>query len=475
VTSRLRRIPAPLALILAVAAVEALTWILVIPALQGPDEVSHFTYVQRLVEKRSIPMKRHTVANPPNVSPYSTEVAVAQFQAGLGPLQANPAARPYWTKPDAAEWSAHAAALTKADREDGGYASSFKNPPLYYLYAAVPYAVAHGASFFDRELLIRLANVPLLLISLVFVWLVAGELLGRGRPQIAATATAALLPQLLNVTATINPDVLLIAEWSAALYVIVLVVRRGPRRGLIAWLAALCLLGALTHARSLPLFAAAALAVAVAVARERGWRHATPLRLTLGAGALYVVAAVVVAGWGAHDNTRQFVSYVWQFYLPRLGFMTPKLGPPHYGFRQGIVDRLYGTLAQLEVVLPHSIESIVHWLSLIALVALVAALIRRRAGVRANADLAIVLVFTVFALVLGVHVGAYRGLVDEPSDPVFTARYLLPLLPLFGAATAIIVGALPRRAGAVVLGSIFAIGVALQLESIGLLVERFYA
>jgi 4-amino-4-deoxy-L-arabinose transferase-like glycosyltransferase len=321
----------------------------------------------------------------------------------------------------------------------------------------------------------RLANIPLLLVALVFVWLLAGELLGRGRPQVVATLGAGLLPQLLNVTATINPDILLVAEWSAALYFMTLVVRRGPRRRWVAWLVGLCVLGLLTHGRSAPLFAAAALAILVGFARERGWRRATPLRLTLAAAALYVVAAVVAAGWGAHDNARQFVSYVWQFYLPRLGFMTAKIGPPDYGFRKGIVDRLYGTLAQLEVVLPHSVESITYWLTVIALVALVAALVHRRAAVRRNADTACVLAFTAIALVLSVHVVAYRGLADDPVDPVFTARYLLPLLPLFGAALAIIVGALPRRAGAVAIGVIFAIGVALQFESIGLLVGRFYA
>lgn len=473
-TGRLRRIPAPLALILALAAVEAVAWILVIPALQGPDEVGHFTYVQRMVETRSLPMSGHR-ANPPGTSPYSTEVAVAQLQGGVGPLAANVAARPYWTKPDQQLWAARAARLTERDRKDGGFTSSFENPPLYYVYAAVPYVIAHGGSLFSREILMRLANVPLLLAALVFVWLLAGELLGRGRAQTVATAPAALLPQLLNVTATVNPDVLLVAIWSAALYVMTLVVRRGPRTATVAWLGALCVAGALTHLRSLPLFAAAAVALAVGLARTRGWRRLTPLRLTLAGGALYVIAAVVAAGWDQRHNARQFISYLWQFYLPKLGFMTPKLGPPDYGFRKGVVDRLYGTLAQLEVVLPHSIETIMYWLSLAALVALVAALVRTHASVRRNADIALVLLFTVVALLLGVHVGAYRGMVDQPSDPVFTARYLLPLLPLFGIALAIIVRALPRPAGAAVFGTVLAVGAALQLESLGLLVERFYA
>ena len=467
--------PAPLALILVLAAIEALTWMFVVPALQGPDEVGHFTYVQRIVENHEIPLTTATPANPPGVAPYSTEVGKALVEGGLGPLAANIGARPYWTKADFRVWAHANSLLHEPDRKDGGFTSSFRNPPLYYLYESVPYGVLHSRSFYAREMFMRLANIPLLLVALVFVWLLAGELLGRGRGQVIATATAALLPQVVNITATINPDVLLVAEWSAALYVMTLVVTRGPSRGRIGLLAALCVASALTHPRGAPIFVAAALAVLVALARERGWRRLTPARAALGLGGIYALGAFVVAGAGIHGNGPQFLSYLWQYYLPKLGFMQHKLGPQSYGFRRGTVDRLYGTLAQLEVVLPHTIETILYWLTIAALIGLVAALVRRRSALRAHGDVAIVLGFSIYVLLLGMHLVAYRGLADQPNDPVFTARYLLPLLPLFGVALAITASALPRRASAVFVGCVLAIGVALQFESLGLLVERFYA
>jgi hypothetical protein len=77
--------------------------------------------------------------------------------------------------------------------------------------------------------------------------------------------------------------------------------------------------------------------------------------------------------------------------------------------------------------------------------------------------------------VLALHLIAYRSMLGLPGDPIITARYLLPLAPLFGLGIAIVAITLPRRAGAAFAGVIVAIGVALQFVAMGLLVERFYA
>jgi hypothetical protein len=468
----LRRVPLPLALILLVAAITGATWSLVIPALQGPDEVSHFSYVQKIVDAHELPWHPSGQSNPVSVLPYSDEVLVALDQAGLGPLAANPAARPLWTKPDERVWAQIDATLSNERKRDGGFTSAFKNPPVYYLYEAVPYAAASGGSFFDRQFVTRMANIPLLLIALVFVWLVAGELAGRGWPQVLATASASLVPQLLNVTSTVNPDIMLIAEWSGAIYLIALLMRRGPRPLWIALLAGVCVLSALTHVRGLPLFIPAAVAVLVSLARGR---RPIPVGLLTGSVAAIYTLAVLALSTRGSGSLREFVSYVWQFYLPRLSFMNPKIGPDDYGFRQAYVERLYGTLAQLEVVLPRGVADWLWWITLAGLVALVVALIRQWRSVQRQSELAWVLLLAIFTLLLGLHLAAYRSMVGAPLDPILTARYVLPLLPLFGVAIALIAKALPRRAAGAFAGFVLAGGVALQLGSIGLLVTRFYA
>jgi 4-amino-4-deoxy-L-arabinose transferase-like glycosyltransferase len=320
----------------------------------------------------------------------------------------------------------------------------------------------------------RLANIPLLLVALVFIWLLAGELVGRGPLQYLATAVAALVPQLMNVVATINPDILLVAEWSAALWLMTLVVRRGPRRKLVVSLAGLVVVGALTQPRSLPLVVPALMAVLLGWARERGWRRLNPLTLGVGALVIGVPLALVVAGRG-QGSAREFGSYLWQFYLPKLSFMNTTIGPVSYDVRTGFVDRIFGTLAQLEVVLPPTIADIAWWVARLGLAALVVALLIRRDAVRRNAGLTAVFLTAIWTLLLSLHLVAYRSMVSSPGDPVITGRYLLPLIGLLGVAVAIVGKVLPRPARAAFTGLALAAGVAIQIVSLGLLLERFYA
>ncbi len=471
--ARLRRVPLPLALLLVVAAVQALAWIVVLPPFQGPDEDSHFSYVQRIAEDHTIPWRPRGGSLSPRVG-VSKEMAVAESDAGLRPLEGNLGARPAWTTVDLSLWRSDDSALTRADRGGGGYVASLKNPPAYYLYAAVPYELASGGSVFDRLMAVRLANVVLYLIALVFVWLVIGLLAGRGWPQVVGTGASAFLPQLMNVVAGVTPDILVVAEWCAAIYVMLLVLREGPRPRLVGVLAALCVAGALTHGRSLPLFAPAALAVIVALARERRWRRVTLARATWGLSAAYVLV-VLAASEAGRGSVREFVSYLWQFYLPRLGFMTPTIGPQHYGFRAAYVDRLYGGLSWLEVTTPSGLEHVLWLVSLAALIGIVVVCVHRRAALRRRSGETVVLVVTIGALLLGLHLAAYRALVGDPSDPIVTARYLLPLLPLLGSAVALLLGSLPRRLLPVAAGLVLAAAVALEAESLGLLIQRFYA
>ncbi len=257
------RVPASLALLLSVALVTGLVWCIVLPPLQGPDEISHFAYVQTIVETGSIPWHTSTPANPGNA--YSTEVAVAGACSGITGLAQNLSARAPASAVDERICSADLKRLPASARSDGGFTSSEKNPPLYYLYESVPYLLFHGSSFFTRSFAMRLANLPLLLALVAFVWLLAGELLlglPRG-PALRALATAAVVlnPQLTMMTATINPDVMLAALWTAGLWLAVVILRRGATRRRVAWLVAICALASLTQGRGLPLIPVAALAL----------------------------------------------------------------------------------------------------------------------------------------------------------------------------------------------------------------------
>jgi hypothetical protein len=474
------RLPARLAIMLAIALVESLVWCIVLPPLQGPDEISHFAYVQTIAETGSIPWRSKAPAH--SGSPYSTEVAAAGLCSGITGLAQNLFARAPASTVDERICFADLNRLPRGARSDGGFTSADKNPPLYYLYDTLPYLAFHNSTFFTRAFVMRLANLPLLLALVAFTWLLSGELLlslpGGSALRTFATAAVVLNPQLTMMAATINPDVLLAAEWAAGLWLSVLVLRRGATRARVAWLVVVCLMAGFTQGRGVPLIVPAALSLGV-----YAWRRFRPPRRiavpVLGACLVAVLAAAyVLLRYTLRDDvtlTRAegFLSYVWQFYLPKLGFMAPTIHPG-YGVRQVFIDRFLGTFAQLEVTFSSSsLQFLSRAAEVVAVAAILGLVVQRRRLARAP-WVAIALALAALAYLLLLHVVAYSSMLGSNPDPIITGRYLLPLLGLYGAGIALAFSWLPRVVRAPLIGACTAGLAILQLSALAILVERFY-
>jgi 4-amino-4-deoxy-L-arabinose transferase-like glycosyltransferase len=463
--------------IVAVAVIAAVAWTCVLPPVQGPDEDSHVAYVQRVAETRSIPWK---LVNPPPPDPglpYSTEFAYAQTYGLVTPSWGNPFARPARTEADVRIWEAQDATLGPEARADGGFTPTMTYPPLYYVYEAVPYAVASGGSIFDRVFVMRLGNLPALVAVVVFTWLIAGELFGRRRwLQTLATLAVALQPQLLHMTAVVNPDVFLAALWTAALYVMTIVVKHGPTRGRLAWLGALAVASCLTQPRGLAIVLP--VVVVLGLLGRRQIRGGRSRRLGIAGLALAVAAGLAtlvyyaVGGDLSVGRVSQFGSYLWQFYLPRLPFMEPSISPT-YGFGQ-LFDRFVGGFGMLEAAFPPAVLRGLKVTALVVALLAVAGLIERRHDVRRRLDLVLLYAAAAIGYLALLHAAAFRSLLTS-SDPVITGRYLLPLLVIYGIAIALAVAWLPRRWAPLAGGAAVSCVLLLQLAAMGVLFERFYA
>jgi hypothetical protein len=477
------RLPiSPLLLVLlAVAAVEALTWSIVVPPLQGPDEISHFAYTQRIVETRSIPWYSSGPPERPGRA-TSQEATNAEIYGGVLAESRNPFARPPGSDLAVELWRRQPERTIRADRADGDYTSSMGSPPLYYLYAALPYLATYPLDFFDRAFAMRLASIPLLLVIVALTWSIAGLLLASRALQFLATAAVALNPQLTHMASVINPDAFLAALWTAFLYLAILVVTRGPTRGRVAGIVALSAASCLTHGRGQAILVPAVLVLALAWWREHrpGRRTAMALLGTAAVGLVattYYVLRYATLGPPTARTTRQFLSYLWQFYLPKLPFMAPTYRPD-WTVRDVFIDRFYGTFAQLDVYFSPGVMNLLSHLTEAAVVlALVGLVVRVRSAATRSTALWVlaVLVVAAVACLLDVHVAAFRSLAARSGDPVATGRYLLPLIAIYGLGVALAVSWLPRRiagvAGGIVLGGL----VLLQLSAMGIIVERFYA
>jgi hypothetical protein len=480
-------VPAPLRLILAVAALEVLCWVCVAPPWQGPDETAHFAYAQHYAEVGGPPVKSFPKIG---AGSESTQQGSAEAWFNLRPTVGVYAARPLFTQADLDGWKKIEPTITTLQREDGyGPNAQAQNPAAYYIFESVPYKVTGGKHILTTVFWMRVWSGLLFLAAVLFTWLAAGELFGRRRHlQALAAASVALLPQLAYMGSIINADVSLTAIWSAFLWLALRLVKRGPGPWTILPMALVVALSILTHGRGLPLAAPGAVAVVVAFIRHREFNVRT---LVPAAIAFAVVLGALVwafdatreSGGSAYGGEARFVAggftlkgffnYVWQFYFPHLPGQDPKIGPD-YGFRQVFIDSFFGSFGSLEVSFPGWVYDLLHLAELVGLAALLVVLWVKRVAVRASWDALLVMATMAAALLFVLHFVAYRDMLGQPGDPVLVGRYVLPLVSLWAMGIATIASALPRRFAIGFAGVIAASGVLLQLTGMGLTVTRFY-
>ena len=185
------------------AAVKGVVWSIVLPPWYGPDEASHYAYVQVMVED-------HWLAHDhdPNAGLYyPPEIGCSEINLDVGvvgPFHSEPPFGVPWvycTEHSPAD--RHAVNPTNAA---GGYS------PIYYA-AAIPYYLAAWPLNVDsRVRAVRLWSVTLGVAAAVMTYLAASwAFAGDRRLAAAAAVLFTLQPMLSQQTAVVNNDALLIA------------------------------------------------------------------------------------------------------------------------------------------------------------------------------------------------------------------------------------------------------------------------
>jgi 4-amino-4-deoxy-L-arabinose transferase-like glycosyltransferase len=480
-------VPRALTALLLLTALVGVGWALVTPPFQAPDEPAHFAYTQSLAEEFRLPGRGDRPL-------ASSEQALAGSLSNSDQAAQQLAVRMTWSERVYERWRRAAAALPDSARTDGGGPNpAASNPPLYYLYEAIPYRLGMGGDLFTRLELMRLASVLWMLVTVVGVWLLAGEVLARDRlAQVVAAGTAALLPMIGFVSASVNPDAMLYAAWSLALWLGVRLLRRGATVRGAAALFAVVGVACLVKATSYALMPAAVFALAVGLRRgvRAGSRSPAVAVAVAGAGAALVLtlgvwivvarlthraaAAQVAQAAGATGfHLRDFGSYLWQYYLPRLPFQRPFPIPgDHLPAYDIWLKTGWAGFGWLEVHFPEWVYGVLtaatFGVAVLALAQIWRA--RRRVDLAVLAFLALVSV----TLLAGLHWTEFKMLTSG-LGPFNAGRYLLPLAGIAGLAVALAVRAFPVvRRPAVAAGWLTGLFV-LNLFSFGLMFERFYA
>ena len=483
-------VPRPLAALLVAVALFGVTWSLVVPPWQSPDEDVHFSYVQTLAQRHALPG-----SGPASVSTAELH-SIKATNADSTELGAG---QPQWSGLAFTQWLASTRHDSQSDGGGPNTASGY--PPAYYAAETLGYALAGPhANVLDHLYAARMFSVIWLLFTTAGAWLLAGELTGRRRPlQLLAAASVGLWPMLVYVSASVNPDSLMYASWAWSLWLGVVIIRRGLTARLAAAFCACVAVAVLTKASSLALVPAAAFVLGLGA-----WRLGrVALRRAIVAGLVGVVVfAVPFGSWelgtrlanrpafaqvseatgsGDHPlNLREFASYVWEYYLPRLP------GQQEHHFDLPVISSYpaynvwvatgWAAFGWVTVYFSHGVYpwflAITLLIGLGALVKLAILAIRHRTSTALRNGLAIAVFFGLAVVVLlgGLHLTEYRL-----RGPTNQGRYLFPVASLAGMAVVGAVTLLPRRLRSGAVGVVLALLVLYQFACLGLVASHYYA
>ncbi|HKP91987.1 MAG TPA: DUF2142 domain-containing protein [Thermoleophilaceae bacterium] len=477
--------PRPLLLLLGAVAIFVVAWALFVPPLQVPDEQAHFGYVQSLVEDGKRPKgggrnaERH----------LSREEELAIYHSRALTIIQNPAQKPPWSDDADARWRRAARELRGAGR---GHISNLGtqavNPPLYYLYEAIPYEVASGGDFFDRLYAMRLFSGLLLLLTAVTGWLLVGELFGRAPLlQLAGASVVGLQPMTTFISGGVNPDALFNPLIGLVLWLSVRTLVRGLEWRRAVALAAAMLAAVLVKGTALLFLPAVAFALLVPVWRERtrAQRSVLVRRAAAVLGGCAVVAAVALSaargGAGQVDYAvpqsfamfREFVAYLLNFYLP---FKPPLVRdfPVLRTFSPYSVwiKTSWASFGWLETKFPDAVYPLFALITLGAFGGGLLAIRRRTA--RIPWVVVGFFLLMLIPLVLGLHWLEYREQITLKYGIRIQGRYLLPLMPIAGVAVAASLTLLRRARRNVAAGLVVGGMAVLQLCSLAIVAGRFY-
>ena len=479
VVAPLRSLHPALVVLLVLAAAHGVAWAVVTAPLNGPDESAHFAYAQDLAENHHAPSRQTGTGS------VSTEAGTLYYSLNLAPILLHPEGKPTFSAVRRVEKQLDE--LPASARKDGTGPNAAANyPPLYYAYEAVAYDLSPSRSLLGRLFFMRLATTLLLVVTVWLTWLIASELFSRTWVRTLATGMVALQPKLGFGAGIINPDLMLVMVATGALLMGLRLVKYGPTLGRVLWLAAFAGLGALVHPRGLflPPFAVIVLGIALARAWPGGRRavgfSAAVVGIAFAGVAISIGWSQAHAGGAISENpvggfsARQFVEYLWQFYLPKLSAMNPKIGPPQYGYRQVYIDSFFSAFASFSVSYRQIVLDGLQVAAGIGVAALWTTIVARWHVVVARwREVAVCLVFFIGLMGL-LHVVSYMNLRGS-TDPVLTGRYLLPAVALYGCAIAWVTSSLPRRVGMVAAGILLGGALLLAIGGVGLSLDRFYA
>ena len=474
------------------AFLNAAIWSIVMPAFNPPDEAAHYAYVESLGEHHRLPYKDPTAPG----GSYSAEALLAIQYTALHVTQ-HPEIKLPWTSLEQAQW-ARANSTARERRPDlvgGGYTAARSYSPFYYVLELPAYVAVKGSDVFTRLGLMRLVSALLAGATALAAFLFVRELFPT-RTWAAALGgfAVAFQPMFAQMGGAVNNDVLLFLMATLELYVLARIWRRGMSFAHAVAAGAVLGLGILAKP-TMVAFAPVAAAVFLYVMVRDRWR---PRAIASWSGAalapfvlLLMLNYAVFGATGGLDSpaasttpergvfhVREFMSYLWQWYLPRLPFMQSDFWSRTYAdvsfpLYDLFLKGFWADFGHLEIDYPGWVYGILIAASVAVLALVVMAAIRARPRRDVLAAGLLLGVLPVMMTALLVNARAFLNLI-ESNEPFAQGRYLLQTVAVLGAALAAAAVGLGDRRGRVLAVVMVVSLAAFNTFSLGLVLLRFY-
>lgn len=469
------------------AIANALAWAVVTPPLQVADEPGHMGYADHIARTGRLPPDDVKF----RLAPYA---AAEANQALLDYLPFSLEGKPSWSPHQERELRSRLeTASSQSLAEDAQGAANY--PALYYALEAVPARATAGATLLDRLFAMRLASTLLAGITVAFVYLFLRELLpGTPWAWVVGSLAVGFQPVFGNVSGGVNNDNLLFVASAAFLFLMARAFRSGltPRLGVL--MGGFVAAGALAKPSMLAVVPGAGLGLVLMAARAPRERRRQAMVGVVGAGAACVLvllawlvvdavifgrspsATAAVAASGSQPmGARGQLSYLWQFFLPKLWFMKEAFpGYPRYGVWDIYIQGFIGRFGWFQYGFPVWANNL--GLGVLAVLVALAGttLVRSRTTLKRRRPEVACYTAMLAGLLLVMGVLGYRYRVTTGYN-FEQPRYLFPVLGLYGAVVALAALSAGRRwapaLGVVLLGLAMAHSVFAILVTLG----RYYA
>jgi 4-amino-4-deoxy-L-arabinose transferase-like glycosyltransferase len=482
-----RRVPQAGYAIAVAAFAVTLAWSLLTPPFQVPDETSHIAYVQYLAETGDLPTE---VAGTAAFAPEENDLLGA---LGFARVIGRPTEK-VLTTAASEKYLRTVEGKLGAPTGNGNVANASSNPPLYYLLQAPVYLATSSSSLLTQIVAMRLLSVLFTTLTVLLAYLFLRELMpGSPGTWVLGGLACAFQPILGFIGSGVTPDSLLFLCGTGLLLYSARILRRGLTMRRAVVLALFALAGLLTKPVFMALLPAACLAVLFAW-RKQG-RAATRPALTAAALVLapmvvYTVAASVAldhpyfgvasdvastsAGGGAGGTSTspmRALSFVFQLFVARPPFLTDLV--PGFPLKDLWVTGFVGVFGWLDYGFARpQVDFAMRLLVITGLLGLVA-LFRPRRSVRQHLPLTLVLLTALAGVLAAVGLTDYQASIT--NAPRFEqARYLLPLIALYGGLFALAGKGLGSRLVRLILPALWVLVSLHTVAAVILTTDRFY-